>query len=87
MSGGLAYTTTVGTTGAPSLELRYGVPLSLGAGAVIPAGIWIVPGEYGVTDDVGNTYGTNYGWCVSDGVNVTLTLAGVVIPVGRVRYP
>jgi hypothetical protein len=88
MSGGLAYTTTVGTTTAPSLELRYGVPLSLGANAVIPVGTWAVPATFQVTgaDGTGHQV-TNGGWCVSDGANVTLLAAGVVIPIGRVRYP
>jgi len=82
MSGGFGYTTAAGTTGTPNFAMRYGLPLSLGAGAVIPFGVWAVPASFTVASADGVVQTIAGGWCVSDGTNVHLVAAGQVIPFG-----
>jgi hypothetical protein len=68
---------------------KYGQPVSLAAGAVIPAGWWVTGGSYTVTQSlpVGSTATATVltcsaGLCNSDGVNVKLVAAGNVFPLG-----
>jgi hypothetical protein len=67
-------------TGSVTLG-RYGKPTAFGAGAVIPAGIWILGGGYTVTTG-GSTLTCSAGYCISDGVSVTATAATTGVSVG-----
>lgn len=75
MSGGVVFAPGSSTTG------RFGTAVALGAGAVIPAGTWYVPGAYTVTSGTATVTGSA-GYCISDGASVTLTAAGSIIPIG-----
>lgn len=63
---------------------RFGAPISLGAGAVIPAGLWVVGGGWTVTYPFGTpvTLTCAAGLCLSDGVNVNAVAATQAFPVG-----
>lgn len=62
---------------------RYGMPVTVAAGGVIPAGVWYVNGAWALVAENGTSYSMEAGLCVSDGVNATLTAAGVAIPLGQ----
>lgn len=63
---------------------RFGAPVSFAAGAVIPAGVWIVGGSWTVTYPFGTavTLTCEAGVCISDGVNVTAVAAMQGLPLG-----
>jgi len=84
-SGGVVYTSTTGTAGAPAQEARYGLPVTQGAiGSVVPAGTWISTGAVNIISADGTTHQITGGWITSDGVNVTSVAASnVIIPVGK----
>ena len=76
MSGGVVFTAGSTTTG------RFGNPVAVAAGGVIPAGVWYAPSAFVVTSPSGATTSCPGGYCISDGTNVTLTAAGSVCPIG-----
>lgn len=76
VSGGIVFAPGSATTG------RFGSPVAITAGAVIPAGMWYVPGGYVVTGPGPTTVTGTAGLCISDGASVTLTAAGNIIPIG-----
>lgn len=75
-SGGVVFGPGSATTG------RFGSAVAVLAGGVIPAGAWYVPGAYVVTGPGPTTVTGSAGYCISDGVSVTLTAAGNIIPIG-----
>ena len=76
MSGGVVWSPSSPRTG------RFGNPLSLGANALIPAGTWYTFGAFTVTCPDASTHSVSNGYCLSDGTNVTLNTAGVIVPIG-----
>ena len=67
----------------PTLS-RYGQPQAVGAGAVIPEGLWIAGGSWTVTT-LGGTPATltcTAGLCLSDGQNCTAVAAMTIVSVG-----
>jgi len=81
-SGGIVYTTASGTAGSPALLERYGVPIYLNTGNVIPRGTWICEGTYAIVDAAGGSHTMPGGWMVSDGVNATVTASEWIHPFG-----
>ena len=77
-SGGVVFAPAAGV----NTLSRFGPPVALTAGAVIPAGAWYVPGAFSVTAQGAAAESIPGGYCISDGVNVTITAAGNVIPIG-----
>lgn len=66
--------------GTPTLS-RFGAPISISAGATVPAGYWVIGGEWTVT--VGTTTLTcEPGICLSDGASVTAVAACQAFPIG-----
>ena len=61
----------------------YGAVQNLGANAVIPAGNWMVDGDYTVQPNTGAVITVvGGGLCRSDGVNVRKVLAGRIVRMG-----
>lgn len=79
-SGGVVYAAGTGATSAATS--RFGVAIALGANAVIPAGAWYVPGPFTVTPPTGAAFTVPGGYCISDGVNVNMTAAASILPIG-----
>lgn len=77
MSGGVVYAggTTPGNLG------RYGAPITVASGAVIPPGVYLATGAVNI-----NAQGTSEsiagGMVVSDGTNATAGAAGTLVPLG-----
>jgi hypothetical protein len=84
-SGGVVFSSVVGTTANPSSETRYGAPTTMGAtGAAVPPGTWISTGSVNIVSADGTTHAIPGGWVTSDGVNVTAAVQNnVIIPVGK----
>lgn len=61
---------------------RYGTPVAVAAGGVIPTGTWYVDGAWTLTAADGTTHNMEAGYCISDGVSAVLTAAGFAVPLG-----
>ena len=63
---------------------RYGQPMAVAAGGIIPEGMWIIGGGWTVTT-IGSTPVTltcAAGLCLSDGQNCTAVAATTIVSVG-----
>ena len=80
-SGGVVF---AGGSPANVLLGRYGAPVTLASGAVIPAGAWFLTAAWQIAlaGQTGSPFAMAAGYCVSDGANATMTAAGVGIPLG-----
>lgn len=76
MSGGVVFAAGSATTG------RFGAAVALTAGAIVPAGVWYIPGAFTVTPPGGSAESMPGGYCISDGSSVNITAAGNAIPIG-----
>jgi hypothetical protein len=75
-----------GVVFAPGTQFlsRFGAPISLAAGGVVPAGTWIIGGSWTVTNPLPSpvTLTCEAGVCVSDGQNVKAVAATQAFPLG-----
>jgi len=80
-SGGVVYAGGSGIT-----ESRYGQPITIASGALIPPGSFLSTAAWQV--NVGGAQrAMPAGVCFSDGFNATTTAAGVLLPVGAKPAP
>jgi hypothetical protein len=79
---GVVYSDSLG------LLSRFGQPVAVTSGGIIPAGMWICSANWTVTyppvapSTTATTVTGNPGICVSDGKNVTAGAAGTLVPLG-----
>ena len=76
MSGGVVFVPGIAGLG------RYGNPVNIASGAVIPIGLWYIDVAWTLTTHDNTTHVQPVGYCNSDGTTAVANAVGHLIPIG-----